>query len=245
MIPNLTNRQPLLSPRYRRRSIIMLDADSRDFAMALQRKFPSIRFLEKNYWEERWFSSVQGEVYQHPPSLRIPYLPDLVSTQGSAMAWIEPSSWQPRWSPFPRSRDKQGHVLHGLANLPECSFEYSPDRFGPPKHDDLKYGQISVPFELGNRVQTRFVNQVWRLLGALTTNRYDIVFDDTGRRRLTNDQTAVWTGKHALAWCAAKPQRRLWQSCRPIGAPLAEPIPRKYWRAENCENPAAASDFRG
>lgn len=237
------NEQPLQSPRYRRRSIIMLDEDSHDFSLALQRKFPGIRFLEKSYWDEGSFVPGQSNVFQQPPNLRLPYLPDLISRHGAALAWLEPSGWQPAWVPFPRSRDRHGNTLYGLDNVPLCSFDYSPDRTGAPKGHDLKYGQISIPYEPNNPAQRTFINQVWRLLGALTTNQYDVVFDDTGRLRLTNTQTAVWAGRHALAWCAARPERRLWQSCRPIGAPPAGPVPRKFWRADSCENPDLAHDF--
>ena len=222
----------------------MLDEDSRDFSAALRRKFPAIRFLERNYWEERFFSPVQGEIYQQPPNLRLPYLPDLVSVHGGTKAWIEPPGWQPIWRSLPRSKDQAGNVLYGLENLPECSFDYLPDRVGPPRYDDLRYGQVLASYEPGNVVQKKFINQVWRLLGALTTNRYDIVYDDTGKRHFTNDHTAVWTGRHALDWCAAKPERRLWQACRPVGAPPAGPKPWEHWRADNCENPADAPDFR-
>lgn len=238
------SKRPLQTLLSRSRSIVMLEADSREFSAELQRAFPTIRFRERDYWLQRHFSKVKGEAFQQPPDLRIPYLPDLVSaSRWISVGWIEQPHWQPDWRPYPPSIDDHGQPLHRIVNEPPLSFEYYAEPLRQPEQYDLRDGDIAGKYERGNAEQKAFLAKVWRILETFTTNRFVMVYDDTGRVRDPLRASRVWAGRHALAWCAERPERRIAHCLRPLDAPPALPIPKSEWRAAYCERRENGSDF--
>jgi len=237
--------RPLQANLRKMRGLVMLHEDTREFSAALQREFPNIRFLEHDYWLARFFTpTAEARAFQQPPDLRIPYLPDLVSSiDYISVGWFEPENWTPHWVSRPQSLDQAGNALFHADNEPNCRFGYS--AFQPRAgHHDIDYGQITGEYARGDKHQRAIVNRVWRVLERYTTNRLALVYDDTGRfRRETPSGSTVWVGRHALAWCAGRPERRIWQCHRPIDAPEAAPIPRNDWRARRCEVRENGYDF--
>lgn len=229
----------------RSREMLCTKADIETFSALLRQKFNDIRFVL-----DPWAAVVDDERLTLMPDGRPTYpfkQADslLASSNVKCRCWIQPPRWQPEWTKFNVWTQQQPRVMQPrwrVKNWPNQYFNIDINRpVGKP--DDPVVMSMWAVFPAADKLEQAFLAAVFRLVAKFAVHEFDAVYDDTGRVRQAGIRQG-WAGPDAVAWCAAKPERRLWRSCRPPGAAPAGPVPRKYWRADNCEKPALAPDFQ-
>jgi hypothetical protein len=219
----------------------LLAEDEADVEVRLRAKFPNIRFVQYEYWqdEEIWLAE-QRKVFRQPPDLFVPYLPSLAAEDGrhATRIWLEPEGWEPDWQIWPESGDDESRPLNRLFNMPP-SFRLLHTR---PRNGDLRHSSIDATILRGDKAHLSFVQAAARIFKRNAVTQYDVVYDDTGKVRFANQRVTMWTGQAAQAWCAADPVRRIDHCLRPAGSPGA-PLPMERWSASYCEIPERAPNF--
>lgn len=213
--------------------ICLLAEDEAEIEARLRAKFPNVRFVEYDYWqdEEVWRKE-RRTVYRQPPDLLVPYLPSLVGHERrfSTRIWLEPEGWEPDWQIWPQSGDDEGRPLWRLFNMPpSLRLLHS-----HPRDGNLSRGSLDASMLRGDAAHMSFVRAVGRLFKRDAITLYDMAYDDTGRTGYTGRKTGTWTLPAAKAWCEADPLHRINGCYRPAGSPGA-PLPVARWSAGSCE----------
>jgi hypothetical protein len=222
-------------PNTKERELTFHAADARAFSDALKDKFPAIRFVSSS------LTPVSGDKDTGATeTLRVPYLSGLGEANSEhCIVWLEPADWQPTWGRPAASGFSDAFLL---TNLPRPYIRYDVGWRGDPDSRPIGDGRIVAYYRREDREHVAFLRKVWGLLGKLSTNVVDIVYDDTGRVRDHASHTTIWCGKRALEWCSERPERRLRHNIRPVGAPAAAPLPYAERDAAGCEDFNAGVD---
>ena len=229
----------------RNREMLCTVAGTEAFSILLRTKFDNIKFVVDPtaaiVGDLRLTRLADGSPIN--PFRQADSLP--MSSETKCRCWIEPPGWQPEWVSFNVWSQHEPRVM-----LPRWRVRNQPNRYFDVDINE-PFGKPGAPvvmsmwavFPAADKAELSFLAAVFRMVAKFAMHEFDAVYDDTGRVRRAN-VCQGWVGPDAVAWCAANAERRLWRSCRPLGAPPASPLPAKYWRADNCENPALAPDFQ-
>lgn len=206
--------------RWRTRDLIFSDEDVALFAAALEARYPRIRFVPYEYWNEQEKGG-SGDDRRAP---EINYRRTLTSPGSSkgymCRAWLEPEGWRPVWS-LPGER---GYRF--VENMPRLSFTW----FTPLLHqgswfDDngrsvLNLGKVAAHYQEGDKEHLAFIRAVWRMIAQLSTNTVPWCYHDLAAGEVKGPYLANsnWIGHEAMRWVREDPRRCFFHRHRPHDA---------------------------
>lgn len=205
-------------------------SDAERFSAELRHEFPTIRFLNRDYfehWMEREFSDkpvpgfspnyreIVSERMRPPHGEPMPYAYSFRDMPHDVhMAWLEPPGWKPQWSAKPYRRGK-----YVLLNAPEHHFIYYPAQYSlfepsgnshvvrePPtafaagELCTLYGGFMNGPYFPGDDAQVSFLKRVLRIARRITSNKIVAVENGTLKISPRCAPRSMRVGHDAIEW---------------------------------------------
>ena len=202
---------------FKERQIYMVDADVARLTAALIATFPSIRFVERDYWDSRSVRDVGPSAA--PP---VPYRPALTDTRDHCRlrVWLEPGGWQPDWLPA----NERGSRL--IANEPKPLLLWHPPVLregswdGYTGRNTLEHATVVAQYAAGDDEHLHLIKNAWRLLKPIAVNNIELCQNVLEMEAVLGPVKSqlTWIGHAALKWLYEDRQRVIWNRHRPCDA---------------------------